>query len=237
MTNNYFFFFFFFKMVICLLVIYMLYKRETSREVSLKRLSVFNVLQRHTHVPIIWHPHTHTHTHTHILKETVSSSHYCPDRLKRCCSYSWESSSCTLLAWSSCLCQQLSAWVKLLLCFSPLFCSDAILRIKDEYTQTHMLQNQYWSLLKCKTIRNKYKFIDCLPPTLYSGVFEYDIYFVWRLLCSTHITDQVVCFWQQVWTSGETSTSDLWQNCSTISVGSHCDPGSAGGKTHLTIFL
>ncbi|KAG7222256.1 hypothetical protein INR49_027260 [Caranx melampygus] len=31
-----------------------------------------------------------------------------------------------------------------------------------------------------------------------------------------------------VWTSGETSTSDLWINCSTANGGYHCDPASTG---------
>ncbi|KAK1881308.1 Peripheral myelin protein 22 [Dissostichus eleginoides] len=46
-----------------------------------------------------------------------------------------------------------------------------------------------------------------------------------------HIAGLVLLFVStivSVWISGETSTSDLWQNCSTISVGSQCDPGSAG---------
>ncbi|XP_071318765.1 peripheral myelin protein 22b isoform X2 [Trachinotus anak] len=30
-----------------------------------------------------------------------------------------------------------------------------------------------------------------------------------------------------VWTTGETSTSDLWKNCSTVS-GGYCDPASTG---------
>ncbi|XP_037610597.1 peripheral myelin protein 22b [Sebastes umbrosus] len=31
-----------------------------------------------------------------------------------------------------------------------------------------------------------------------------------------------------VWTTGETSTSDLWINCSTANGGYHCDPATAG---------
>ncbi|XP_071757971.1 peripheral myelin protein 22b [Centroberyx gerrardi] len=31
-----------------------------------------------------------------------------------------------------------------------------------------------------------------------------------------------------VWTTGETSTSDLWTNCSTANGGYHCDPASTG---------
>ncbi|XP_041671440.1 peripheral myelin protein 22b [Cheilinus undulatus] len=31
-----------------------------------------------------------------------------------------------------------------------------------------------------------------------------------------------------VWTSSETSTSDLWYNCSTANGGYHCDPASTG---------
>ncbi|CAJ1080067.1 peripheral myelin protein 22b [Xyrichtys novacula] len=31
-----------------------------------------------------------------------------------------------------------------------------------------------------------------------------------------------------VWTSSETSTSDLWYNCSTSNGGYHCDPASTG---------
>nr|XP_046232433.1 peripheral myelin protein 22b [Scatophagus argus] len=31
-----------------------------------------------------------------------------------------------------------------------------------------------------------------------------------------------------VWTTGETSTSDLWRNCSTTSGGYYCDPASTG---------
>ncbi|XP_034564060.1 peripheral myelin protein 22b [Notolabrus celidotus] len=31
-----------------------------------------------------------------------------------------------------------------------------------------------------------------------------------------------------VWTSSETGTADLWRNCTTTSVGYHCDPASTG---------
>ncbi|XP_029312234.1 peripheral myelin protein 22b [Cottoperca gobio] len=46
-----------------------------------------------------------------------------------------------------------------------------------------------------------------------------------------HIAGLVLLFVStivSVWTSGETSTADLWINCTTTNAGYHCDPASAG---------
>ncbi|CAB1338358.1 unnamed protein product, partial [Coregonus sp. 'balchen'] len=56
-----------------------------------------------------------------------------------------------------------------------------------------------------------------------------------------HVAALVLLFVSTIvsaWATGSTSSSDLWNNCSTTNGGYHCEPANTGGKIHfISLFL
>lgn len=172
--------------------------------------------------PMSHYTDIHTQTHTE-YSDRLSPLLDTQIIWERCCSCYWESSCCTSLLWFSCLCQRLSAWVKLVLLFSFLYLHMLASRFINIYVYFISWRKSIFMHVKTIVYRN----MSMPAPFFLLHLF----------ICYWPYV--IECCWHQVWTTGETGTSDLWYNCSTSNGGYSCNPASAGGQTpafniHLT---
>lgn len=208
----------------------------------LKRLSALNVLQRHTHIPPIWHPHKYTHTRTltvwlsplltafqiickdaapatwnHLPAPRCSGSPLCVNNCQR--EWKWHVYPCLcLFRCHSEHAHRAGAIRKACMCTQ--YPED--IRYRGGLNANWLS----WSRYGCFTSTTKHKII--IIQLIYVCLRNRTM-----PMRSISLIDWVVCCCHQVWTTGESTTSDLWINCTT----SGCIPASTGGQIPASLIF